>query len=519
MSYGFDPYLSEQSPFHGAVAAVVESAAKITAAGGKLRNIKLSFQEYFGKPDSPERFGLVAASLLGAFYAQKALSIPAIGGKDSMSGTFKGGDGSMIDVPPTLISFAVCAEKHENIISPEFKRAGSLIGVLRCGADKDDITDISKFIENTRIIERNIENGGIISAYAVGTGGAAAAVSLMAFGNGIGAEIDTDIDLFEEDYGGFVLEMPETIPGESDIKVIGRTVFDEVIRVNGECIGLDDALNSSIRTLDDIFPVEKYHLGNSCKSGNVIFNKNVLQNTKKPLVLIPVFPGANGEIDLEKAFKLAGAETELFIIKNINNQLLNESICKLNERIKSADIIALPGGDINCGTAGAVVLSRPEIAESIDALINGRQGLALGIGAGFHTLLKLGLLPYRGTLAASGARHVPPISNVTITSNISPWFGCVKTGDVYSLPVSYSMTRFIIESGEGGKLAANGQIAARYAGYGSEGYSDIEAITSPDGRILGKMGHSERIGNGLYKNVPGNYDQGIFKAAVKYIKG
>ncbi|MCL2702321.1 MAG: phosphoribosylformylglycinamidine synthase [Defluviitaleaceae bacterium] len=555
MAYGYDPWLSEWSPFHGAAAAVAESVAKVVAAGGALEHIKLSFQEFFGKPgEDPERFGAAFAALLGAYKAQSVLKTPAIGGKDSMSGSFTGADGETLDVPPTLISFAVCAEKHAVVISPEFKKPDNAVGLLKCGRDKDGLPDFEAFLDNVKLIERLIREGNLISAYAIGAGGAAAAVSVMAFGNGVGVSLDTEpgTDMFDADYGGFVLELPvkgtlaDKLIETRRFEVIGHTTAKEIIWINGNVITLDEALENWLAPLEDVFPAGLPDISSCPELPNMhITERNISRKKPRgicntPRVLIPVFPGSNGEYDLRARFDRAGAETELFVIKNLSPQMLGEAIKSLIQRISAADIVAMPGGDENYSIYAAAMFRDAAVSEAVTYFMNERRGLMLGIGAGFHTLMKLGLLPYgeicditagSPSLAPNAAgRHRSFIARTMITSVLSPWFAYVQPGEVFNLPVSHGSGRFTAADAEIKRLSENGQLAAQYVDMvnratmdvrfnpGGSAYA-IEALTSPDGRVLGKMGHSERIGEGLYKNIPGNYDQKIFEAAVKYFRG
>jgi phosphoribosylformylglycinamidine synthase len=546
MGYGFSPELSERSPFHGAAAAVVESVAKVLAAGGRLEAVKLSFQEYFGKPgEDPERFGTVFSALLGAFQAQMSLNVPSIGGKDSMSGTFTTPDGKQMDVPPTLVSFAVSAALLENVVSPELKGGNHIIGVLKCGVDADGLPDFEAFKHNALIVSKGIEERRILSAWAVGPGGISAGLSKMAFGNGVGVELETDIDLFYEDFGGFVLELAGELDG---VTVIGRTRDKEAISANGAEISLEEALESWTKPLGSVFPMPGGHSGSAPE---VMYNKGTNSSyncsfaIKSPRVLIPVFPGTNSEYDTRARFDRAGAETELFVIRNLTLKELRETVAALSERIDSADIIALPGGfsagdePDGSGKYIASLFRSARIKESVSGLLNKRGGLMLGICNGFQALIKLGLLPY-GEIREQNSdsptltrniigRHASFIARTKVTSNLSPWFALAKPGEVYNMPISHGEGRFTALEDEIKGLVMRGQIAAQYvdlddkptmdARYNPNGSAwAVEALTSPDGRVLGKMGHSERISDGIYKNVPGSYDQRIFEAAVRYFK-
>lgn len=550
MTYGFDPELSAWSPFHAAAAAVVSSVAKIVATGGDITRTRLSFQEYFGKPgDDPRRFGPPMAALLGAYLAQIKLQTPAIGGKDSMSGTFMTPEG-MMDVPPTLISFALATERHEHIISPEFKKPGSLIALMPCGRDESDLVDLDVFVQNARRLAGMVKEKAVLSAYAIGTGGLAEALSKMAFGNDIGVRISTDADLFDADYGGFVLELPDDYAGE--LKIIGKTTAGGILDVNNTAIPLGDALNSWIAPLEDVFP--------TMLLPTMLLNEKpdiLVKNAKwsgpapaihpvgrVPKVLIPVFFGSNCEWDMEAGFLRAGAQTEVFVVRSMNDAALRESVAALAEVVGRADIIALPGGfsaadePDGAGKYIAAVFRTPVVADAVMRFL--RKGLMLGICNGFQALIKLGLLPYgeisqispnSATLLPNAiGRHISLLARTVVTSGLSPWFALCKPGDVHNMPVSHGEGRFAASDAEIDRLIKNGQIAAQYvdaAGaptmdirYNPNGSAHaIEALCSPDGRILGKMGHSERISANLYKNVPGDCDQRIFEAAVRYFKG
>lgn len=588
MSYGYDPELSSWSPFHGAAAAVVESVAKVVAAGGSLVKTRLSFQEYFGKPgEDPRRMGAPLASLLGGFLAQSKLKTPAIGGKDSMSGSF--GD---MDVPPTLVSFAIAPESVETVISPELKGTGHVVGMLRCGKNKDGLVDFSKFIGNVRAVERYIREKRIVAAYAVGTGGAAAAVSVMAFGNGIGLNLrdDLDIDWFSQDYGGFVVELPmdiktaESVFRDVDFVVLGETVNNEAITAGNMKITQAEALESWISPLEGVFPTgllnpeqttaapnvetvrflsradaatHQEWINRQAKTGAVDKPERRAGQTYspeqgrpgitvqryKPKVLITVFPGTNSEYDTRTRFELAGAQTELLIFRNLSKNALAESLNALAYGLSKADIMVIPGGfsagdePDGSGKYIAATFRTPVVAAALTEFLNKRGGLILGICNGFQALIKLGLLPYgeireqdenAPTLTYNAiGRHVSTLARTMATSSLSPWFALCRPGDVFHLPVSHGEGRFVAAQAEFNRLRDNGQIAGQYVDLDGNATMDIrynpcgsmyavEALTSPDGRILGKMGHSERIGGGVYKNVPGVFDQKIFEAAVRY---
>jgi phosphoribosylformylglycinamidine synthase len=558
MSYGFDPYLSDASPYHGAVYAVVESVSRIVAVGADYRGVRMSFQEYFERLRGPESWGKPFAALLGAFAAQMALQIPAIGGKDSMSGTF--GD---MHVPPTLVSFAIATAKTENIISPEFKAGGNSIALLKTDYDENDLPNFKHLRRNYELLRKLIAEKKVISAYAVGFGGIAAAVSKMAFGNGIGVKIDYDGDFFNSSMGCFVIEVTEAgrgsyAPADSEgLQIIGKTTDNTILRINGENIDLDEAQKAWTAPLEDIFPTggrgdtvstpseaakskEEKYVPPVYEAKNIIFAKNKIA---RPKVFIPVFPGSNCEWDVARCFEKAGARADIFVINNLTAESLSESVAEMARRIGQAQIIAIPGGfsagDEPDGSAKFIsaIFRNEAISRAVSELMQRREGLMIGICNGFQALLKLGLLQYgeirpviedSPTLTYNAiGRHISGLVLTKVVSDKSPWFSLVNLGDIHRVAASHGQGRFVADISLAKQLFENGQISTVYVDDGGEIARDIphnpngslfgiEGITSPDGRILGKMGHSERIGKDLYKNVPGNYDQKIFEAGVKY---
>ena len=542
MSWGYNPFITEHSPYHGAYLAVVESAAKLIATGAKFEDVYLTFQEYFQRVgQDPKRWGQPLAALLGAFNAQMDLKIAAIGGKDSMSGTFED-----LDVPPTLVSFAVTTEKVQNIVSNEFKAPGHKLCLLKPEYDANGLPEAESLLGLFDYVTELLRSGKAVSAYTPGMGGVGEAVMKMAFGNGIGAEFaDVDLqELFGSCYGSFLLEMAE---GEVGL-VIGETTAVPVIRKGAESVSLDKLLQTYEDKLEDVFPcnipdvktpIEKvsFH-AESCKAPAV--------KVARPKVLIPVFPGTNCEYDSAKAMTDAGAEAEIFVIRNLTADAISSSVEEFAAKLKESQMVFVPGGfsggDEPDGSGKFITafFRNAAVKEQITDLLDNRDGLMLGICNGFQALVKLGLVPY-GKIMDSDCdmptltynvigRHQSRIVRTRIASNMSPWLRGVNVGDVYNVPISHGEGRFFASEETVRQLAANGQIATQYVDLLDEPTADvrfnpngsifaIEGITSPDGRVFGKMGHSERKGFGLYKNVPGEFDMKLFESAVKYFKG
>ena len=548
MSYGYDPRLSKWSPFHGAIYAVIESVAKIVATGGDYSKTRLSFQEYFEKlGNDPEKWGKPFSALIGSLKAQMELGIGAIGGKDSMSGTFMD-----LTVPPTLISFAVNYEKVENIISPEFKEADSTVVFLPLKRDKYDIPDFEYTRKLFDLVTGLIKSGACISAHTVRSGGIAEALSKMTFGNKIGVCIeDEQIEeiLFNPSYGSFVLEIANTKIIDFmglDAKIIGRTIDEGVIQINDTEITVEEMLSSWENTLEKIFPTE---VKNTSKEKVDIKPYTPTSRIKpkfivsKPKVLIPIFPGTNCEDDMARAFEKAGAEVSSIIVNNMNVESLKATVDRMVKEINQSQIIAVPGGfsagdePDGSGKFIATFFRNPYVKEAVMELLKNRDGLMLGICNGFQALVKLGLVSTgeicdldeeSPTLTYNSiGRHVSCFVNTKVVSTLSPWLWENQVGDIHTIPVSHGEGRFIAPSKKIEEFIKNGQIATQYVDNKGHATYDIkfnpngstmaiEGITSPDGRILGKMGHSERIGNGLYKNIIGEKDQKIFEAGVKY---
>ena len=546
MTFGYNPKISKFSPFHGALYAVVESVCKIVALGGDYSKVYLTFQEYFEKLEKDEeKWGKPLSALLGALYVQKNLNIGAIGGKDSMSGTFED-----LTVPPTLISFALTLEKIENVMSPEFKKVNSLIVKINSTKDNKEVIDFDNLKNNLSKITNLIKNKKILSVISLKEGGVVEGICKMAFGNKIGANIDKNIkeeDLFKEGYGEFLLEIEEkNLPELDDIdyKIIGKTIEEESIIYKDNNLSLDYLINIWENPLKNIFPIKDNHKSNikeSLYKGDK--KKSIYLSAAKPKVFIPIFPGTNCEWDSAYAFEKEGAKVSQRIFKNLNENLLLESLDIFEKEIKSSQILMIPGGfslgdePEGSGKFITAIFKNPRIRESVMDLLKNRDGLILGICNGFQALIKLGLLPYgeireldknSPTLTYNTiGRHVSSIVRTKITSTLSPWFNEVNLGDIHNVVVSHGEGRFVADNETTKILLDKGQIATQYVDLNGNiaekmpfnpngSVLAVEGITSPCGRVLGKMGHSERIGDNLYKNIHGSFDQKIFKAGVNY---
>ncbi|MDR1755271.1 MAG: phosphoribosylformylglycinamidine synthase [Eubacterium sp.] len=541
MAWGFNPVVSEQSPFHGAALAVVESVSKIVAAGGKSKNVRLTFQEYFERlRNDPERWGKPFAALLGAYDAQKALGIPAIGGKDSMSGSFED-----IDVPPTLVSFAVVTAKSERIISPEFKRIGSKVCLLSPDYDKNLLPDYTSVKQVFEKVEREIENGNAISAWTLTGGGVAEGLFKMCLGNNIGVNITADVNLFDLCYGAFILETKNDVAGA---ELIGETIGEYDIVQGGMSVDISNLETKWNSVLEPVFknnmPKEKDPAAISFKAESVYICKPEYKN-KEPLVLIPAFAGTNGEYDMAEAFKKEGARTEIFVIRNLTSIAIAESIAGFAARVDDAQIIALPGGfsagdePEGSGKFITAFFSNEKIKNSVHRLLHCRDGLILGICNGFQALIKLGLVPYGEIREMSEesptltfnkiGHHQSQIVNIKVCSNNSPWLKNCNVGEVYSVPISHGEGRFAANGSVVSGLVKNGQIATQYVDLNGNPTMDTrfnpngsimaaECALSPDGRVLGKMGHIERVCVGFAANIHGNKNMPLIKAGVEYFR-
>ncbi len=574
MSWGFNPFITESDPYLGSYLAVVESVAKLIASGGDLKNCWLSFQEYFEKlGDDPRRWGKPFAALLGALTAQRDLKVAAIGGKDSMSGSFEN-----LDVPPTLISVAVSLCSAETVTSPEFKKAGSPVLLIAPKYTEDGLPEKESLINCFNVVQQLIEEKKIASAYAITAGGCAGAVFEMSLGNRIGLRFAPDFDLtrlFQYTYGGFVVEWSGSVSDSSfgissfgmlPVVQIGTTIEEFHLVKDTETIELArlEALYRS--TLEPIFPTgiqqrpktvpDTFDAADSSATSFRRHNGETDTDTHikrrlmagKPIVgrpkaLIPVFPGTNCEYDTAKAFERAGGIAEIAVIRNLSPDDVSDSIKEISQRIRSSQIIILPGGfsggDEPDGSGKFITsfFRNPMIEEEVRRLLEERDGLMLGICNGFQALIKLGLVPFGRICEATEdsptltfnpiGRHQSKLVRTRIASNKSPWLMDAEIGEIHTIPISHGEGRFIASEELLKQLAANGQIAAQYVDLSCTPTMDIrfnpngsamaiEAVTSPDGRILGKMGHSERSGRWLYKNVPGNKEQKLFENAVKY---
>ena len=548
MSYGFDPYLSSWSPYHGAAYAVTESVAKIVANGGDYKKIRFTFQEYFRRmTEDPKRWSQPFSALLGAYAAQIGFGLPSIGGKDSMSGTFND-----IDVPPTLVSFAVDVAKVKDVITPELKKAGSKLVWLRAPKDSYDLPDYPALMEQYDKLHQDIQAGRVISAYALDRHGIAAAVSKMAFGNGMGVKIEHNLDprdFFAPAFGDIICEVPDGKVGELAITytVIGEVTDNAKFTYGDTEITLKEALSTWEGTLENVFKTAagtedvKADDGSLYKADSIYVCKH---KVAKPRVFIPVFPGTNCEYDSTRAFERAGAEVDVKVFKNLTAEDIHDSVEIFEKAIDQAQMIMFPGGfsagDEPDGSAKffATAFQNEKIKEAVMKLLNERDGLALGICNGFQALIKLGLVPYgeicgqkedSPTLTYNTiGRHVSRMVYTKVVSNKSPWLQKAQLGGVYCNPASHGEGRFVANDEWLKKLKENGQIATEYVpvdetGYEGEfnvngSYMNIEGITSPDGRVLGKMAHSERRDAGVAVNIYGEQDIKIFESGVEYFR-
>ena len=558
VGYGYNPFVAKQSTFHGGAYAVIESIAKVVAAGGNYKNIRFTFQEYFERlgKDS-KKWGRPLSALLGAFHIQKEFGLPSIGGKDSMSGTFND-----ISVPPTLVSFAVSMTTAENVISPEFKKAGNNIYLVRTAYDKNDLPDLKELKKNFDFITENIKNKKIVSAAAIKNGGLSEAVAKMAFGNKLGADIKSDgiigeNEWFKAEYGTFIVETAEKFDYENAV-LLGNVISEGKIVIDSKVeINLDELIEEWEKPLEKIFPtrkeIENCHLlphcnGTKYKKIELVERENVISSFSnsiaKPRVFIPVFPGTNCEYDLERAFNREGGIAKIGVFNNLTHENILNSIDGFVKEIENSQILMLPGGfsagDEPDGSAKfmVAVLKNGRVKEAIDKLLK-RDGLILGICNGFQALIKSGLLPYgevrelnedSPTLTFNNInKHMSKIVMTKIISNNSPWLMGMNEGDIHAIPMSHGEGRVVITEEEYKKLYKNNQIATKYVDFEGNpsmdsqfnpngSYYAIEGMLAHKGRIFGKMAHSERTGKNLYKNIYGNKDQNIFKNGVKFFK-
>ena len=562
MSYGFDPYLSSWSPYHGAAYAVTESVARIVAAGGDYKKIRFTFQEYFRRmTEDPKRWSQPFAALLGAYAAQMGFGLPSIGGKDSMSGTFND-----IDVPPTLVSFAVDVAKLQDVITPELKKAGNKLVWLRAPKDQYDLPDYAAIMDQYEKLHNDMQAGKVVSAYALDRHGIAAAVSKMAFGNAMGVKIEHNLDprdFFAPGFGDLVLEVPAEKVGQLSITytVIGEVTDNGKFSYGNAELTVDEAYKAWTGTLEKVFKTTSGEendgpVAMAVKTAdpeatyeNGVYNtKNIYvckHKVAKPRVFIPVFPGTNCEYDSTRAFERAGAEVDVKVFKNLSAEDIRDSVEIFEKSIDQAQMIMFPGGfsagDEPDGSAKffATAFQNAKIKEAVMKLLNERDGLALGICNGFQALIKLGLVPYgeicgqkedSPTLTYNTiGRHISKMVYTKVVSNKSPWLQKATLGGVYCNPASHGEGRFVANDEWLAKLLANGQVATQYVNPNGEldqseesningSTYNIEGITSPDGRVLGKMAHSERRDNGVAINIYGQQDIQIFESGVEYFK-
>ena len=550
MTFGYNPKIGKWSPFHGALYAVVESICKLVAVGGDYKTTRLTFQEYFEKLGKDKtKWGKPFSALLGAYYAQKEFEIPAIGGKDSMSGTFE-----HINVPPTLVSFAVDTVDAEYVVSQEFKKAGSVLAVIKTPTLESGIPDFDILKKNLDKIRELTQAKKVLASYALGYAGLGEAIAKMAFGNKIGFEVAKDVDadkLFDPAYGNIALEMDKAdlaLLEGLDYKVAGKTIEGQYIEVDGYKVCLGKIYKAYESTLEPIFPTKAVEPTGEVKNINFIVNEHQKSSLSiaQPKVFIPAFPGTNCEYDSARAFEDAGAKASIKVFRNLNYANIEDSIETMVKEIESSQIVMIPGGfsagDEPDGSAKfiATVFRNPRIAEAVNDLLTNRDGLMLGICNGFQALIKLGLVPYGEIKPVTSedaptitynniGRHQAKVVTTRIASNKSPWLAGTQVGDLHSISISHGEGKFVANKETFDQLVANGQIATQYVDLDGNATYDIdynpngsfyavEGITSADGRILGKMGHSERIGKYTLKNIHGEKDQKIFESGVNYFK-
>lgn len=542
MSWAYDPFISEKSPYHGAYAAVLESVGKLAATGADLNDAYLTFQEYFEKPGRDgKRWGKPLSALLGAFEAQKDLGIAAIGGKDSMSGSFE-----KLDVPPTLVSFAVTVDKVKNIVTPEFKAPGHAVVLMQPEYDEHGLPEKDSVLALYAKIVGLLREGAAVSCYLTGVGGVGEAVFKMAIGNGIGFEFAGGIsvkDIFKRRICAFVLETTKDTGGE----VIGKTTAAPEITYGDEKLTLEELLKPYEDKLEGVYACNIKNAETPLRDFSFEANERRSAAVKHaaPKVLIPAFPGTNCEYDSAKAMADAGADPEIIVINNLTADGISESVERFAKKLREAQIIFVPGGfsggDEPDGSGKFITafFRNAAVKEGVHGLLDDRDGLICGICNGFQALIKLGLVPYGRIIDTDDrcptltfntiGRHQSKIVRIRVASDKSPWLSHTRVGEIYSVPISHGEGRFYADPALVEKLAANGQIATQYVDLEGHASNDVrynpngsiyavEGVTSPDGRVLGKMGHSERWGEGLYKNVYGEYDMRLFRSAVEYYK-
>lgn len=547
LSWGYNPFISEKSPYHGAYLAVIESVSKLIATGACFEDVYLTFQEYFEKPkQDPARWGKPLAALLGAFEAQKQLKIAAIGGKDSMSGSFE-----QLDVPPTLVSFAVTTGTVDQVISPEFKQAGHRVVLLQPQYDENGLPVTESLLQTFQTVTDLVRSKKAAAVYTPTYGGVAEAIFKMTMGNRIGFTFDASVDLsvlFAYHYGAFVVEL--TSDDEVGV-LLGTTVSPLQLKWGEKAVDLEELYALYENKLEDVFPCNQVGKTSTDADQEKVENFSYPAQTRrgpkirqtKPRVLIPVFPGTNCEYDTEKALAAAGAQPEIFVINNLTADAVSQSVRLFAEKIGQSQIIFIPGGfsggDEPDGSGKFITafFRNPEISQAVTDLLEVRDGLMGGICNGFQALIKLGLVPYGKIVQTDEhcptltyntiGRHQSKLVRTRVASNQSPWMMHTEVGQVFTVPISHGEGRFIAEPELIRQLAQNGQILTQYVDLQGQATMDIafnpngsfcaiEGITSPDGRVFGKMGHSERVGTGLYQNVDGCYDMGLFRSAVEY---
>ncbi|MDG1357504.1 MAG: phosphoribosylformylglycinamidine synthase [Akkermansiaceae bacterium] len=547
MSWGFNPNIANWSPFHGALYAVTESVCRIVASGAQLSDIRLTLQEYFEKlGNDPARWGKPFAALLGAFLAQNELRLGAIGGKDSMSGSFND-----IDVPPTLVSFAVAPGKTQHALSPEFKQADSNISLVTVPRDDQGVPAFKRLQEIAALLYSENKTGKILAIHSLAEGGIAAGIAKMSFGNHIGADLDTTLNLYQERYFSFIVESTQPLDQLLEATKIGLTTNTSEIQIDSESIEISSLLGSWSSPLESTYPTQVQAAHQEVRSFSYTSQDTAPRNStgnrsSKPKVIIPTFPGTNCEYDTAKAFNHAGADANTLIFRNLSPTHVEESLRELAEHINQSQILMLPGGfsagdePDGSGKFIATVLRNPRISDAVMDLISNRDGLILGICNGFQALIKTGLVPYgkiqEPTQSELGSptltfndigRHIARYATTRIASTKSPWLSNCQVGDLHNIAFSHGEGKFYASNEEINQLAKNGQIATQYTDLDGNPSMDvdwnpngslyaIEAITSPCGRILGKMGHTERRGQDVAKNIPGNKHQPLFKAGVDY---
>jgi len=544
MAYGFNPSISEKSPYHGAYLAVVESVSKLVAAGASFEDVYLSFQEYFEKPlRDGKRWGKPLSAVLGAFDAQLDLGIAAIGGKDSMSGSFE-----KLDVPPTLISFAVTTDNVKHVVSPEFKTAGHRVCLLSPTYTADGLPDTASLKTNFEKVTALIRNGSACAVWTPTYGGVAEGLFKMCLGNGLGFSCNADIsleDLFGYRYGSFILEMTDDAAVGT---VLGLTTAEAAICFGGTQLSLAQLQRPYEDRLESVYPCnirtkDQFTVPYAFERSSPIVKPRM--NFARPKALIPVFPGTNCEYDTAKALAKAGAEAEIIVIKNLSPGDITQSVTHFAEKLRTAQMVVIPGGfsggDEPDGSAKFITsfFRNAAVRDEVETLLGQRDGLMLGICNGFQALIKLGLVPYGHitdtdenfpTLSFNAiGRHQSKLVRTRVSSNLSPWLMHTAVGEIYTVPISHGEGRFLADEALLRTLGANGQIATQYVDLDGNVTQDIrfnpngslcavEGLTSPDGRIFGKMGHSERVGEGLYKNTKGLFEMGLFASAVEYYK-